>query len=70
MPDPYKDVISEDGPTTKAVRASFKVHIAGEDRLTSALMILARAIDELRDLTGVSEHQRLQEEARKGYEGE
>jgi hypothetical protein len=64
------DIYKEDGPTTKAVLESARTHIAGEDRLISAILILARAVDELRDVTGLTELFREQEEARKGYEGE
>jgi hypothetical protein len=65
MPDIYK----EDGPTAKAVKASLSVHIAGEDRLVPALVILARAIDEINArLNRVGEGaRRLQQEAQKGY---
>jgi hypothetical protein len=62
MPDIYK----EDGPTAKKIRKLLE----DESGVGWLVLALAKAIDELREQTGVSEYARLQEEARKGYEGE
>jgi hypothetical protein len=60
MPDIYK----EDGHTTKQVR--MLVPSATRDGVVAAIILLARAIDELREWT-IGEAQRLQREAEEGY---
>jgi len=61
MPDIYRG----DGPTTKAIKA----YVAQSRATTNnAVIMLARAIDELRDKIGVTEYERLQQEAQKGYD--
>lgn len=60
------DVYKKDGPTAKAVQTKIPT-AQGYEGIASALMVLARAIDELREQTGVAEAQRLQQLAEEGY---